>query len=84
MMSNIMSEQELQAIETKIPSLAKQAFRNAYAKALKVRGHVLVVKDGHLGESSADGSFKIVRPLKAPVHVVMGTIRTRTKRPHHE
>jgi hypothetical protein len=82
-MNKLISEQELQAIEITIPTLARQAFRKAYARALKVRGHVLVVRNGQLGESNADGSFKVVRPLQAAVQVTIGATRTRTKHSKH-
>jgi hypothetical protein len=77
------NEQELDAADEEIPKLASQAFRSAYSRALKSRGHLLVARKGQLVEVNIDGSFRVIRALKAPTQITKGTVRTRNKR-HHE
>ncbi len=63
----------------RLSRMASKAFGDAYARALKLRGHVLIAKNGQLGEIHADGTFKVIREIKAPTLVKMGAVRYRAK-----
>lgn len=70
--------------EDKIPQMATKAFRGAYARALEARGHILIARNGQLGEIKLDGSFTVVRKIKAPTQIAIGTVRIRTRHTEHE
>ena len=70
--------------EDNIPQLATKAFRDAYAHALKARGHILIARKGQLGEIKEDGSFTLVRTIQAPTQIAIGTVRIRSGRTNHE
>lgn len=73
------SEIDLSAIDQVIPNKASSAFIRAKKKALRLRGEVLIVRNGNLGALSADGSFVVVKQLQAPVKVNTGVIIKRTR-----
>lgn len=76
-------DQELDAVDKTIPKLASKAFRSAYAKALKSRGHLLVARKGQLLEVKIDGSSKVVSGAKSSTPVAKGTVKVRSKRAPH-
>ena len=65
--------------EDKIPQMAAKAFRGAYVRALKARGHILIARNGQLGEIKLDGSFKVIRKIKTPTQIAKGTVRIRNR-----
>lgn len=73
------SKTDLPVIDQAIPNKASSAFIRANKKALRLRGEVLVVRNGHLGKLSADGSFVVVKELRAPVKVNAGEVIKRSK-----
>lgn len=70
---------DLPGIDQLIPNKASSAFIRANKKALRLRGEVLVVRNGNLGKLSADGDFVVVKKLQAPVKVNAGVIIKRTR-----
>ncbi|HTF94822.1 MAG TPA: hypothetical protein VL995_01700 [Cellvibrio sp.] len=73
------SKSDLQGIDQVIPNKASSAFIRANKKALRLRGEVLVVRNGKLGKLSVDGNFVVVRQLQAPVKVNAGVIIKRSR-----
>lgn len=73
------SKSDLQVIDQVIPNKASSAFIRANKRALRLKGEVLVVRNGNLGKLSVDGDFVVVKKLPAPVKVSAGVIIKRVR-----
>jgi deferrochelatase/peroxidase EfeB len=73
------SKIDLPVIDQAIPNKASSAFIRANKKALRLKGEVLVARNGNLGKLSTDGSFVVVKKLQAPVKVNAGVIIKRAR-----
>jgi len=59
------TEDELDYLETLIPSLAEGAFKKAYVEALSSGSSVLEAIDGKIIEIFPDGTQKFIKPIAA-------------------
>jgi hypothetical protein len=73
----LLSEHALQVLEAHIPRLAQHAFAHARFKALTLGGKVTEVANGHLVETNADGSARVIRKISPSTSVGIGTKRYR-------
>ena len=48
-----------------VMNAANNAVRNASKRALRVAGHILVIKNGWLVQINADGSYQRIKKVKA-------------------
>lgn len=72
-----LSEQAIQVLEAKIPRLAQLAYAQARLKALTLGGKVMEVVNGHLVETNADGSVRVIRKTAPSFAVGVGSKRLR-------
>jgi hypothetical protein len=72
-----LSEQAIQVLEANIPRLAQHAFAQARLKALTLGGKVIEVANGHLVETNADGSGRVIRKTAPSFPVGIGSKRLR-------
>jgi hypothetical protein len=72
-----LSEQAIQVLEANIPRLAQHAFAQARLKALTLGGKVIEVANGHLVETNADGSGRVIRKTAPSFPVGLGSKRLR-------
>ena len=70
-----LDEKTMIARENRIPLLAEDAVKQARNKALTSGRNVVEAVDGNLIESHPDGSYKVLRPIGAPITVVPGQKR---------
>lgn len=75
-----LDEASLRAEDARLPDLAARAGHAAYLRALNTFGQVIEAVDGHLVETSADGSRRVIRALKPAVTVTCGLTLVRR---HH-
>lgn len=76
-----LTEQAMRTMEACIPELAGNAVKRAYYQALTTSGKVLEAVNGELVETSAEGSFRVIRHLSAPTPIIPGSKRLRTRKP---
>ncbi len=67
-----LDEAALQDDDARLPDLAARAGHAAYLRALHTFGRVVEAVDGHLVETSADGTRRVIRALKPAVSVTCG------------
>ena len=69
----LIDEKTMSIIEQEIPKLAKGATRQAYVQALAAGSSVVKVVEGKLVKAYADGSVEVLKKLKDPVKVEIGS-----------
>ena len=72
-----LDEKTMRTRENRIPQLAENAVKRARSKTLRGGRSVVEAVDGKLIESRPDGTFKVIKPLAAPISVVPGQKRVR-------
>ena len=75
-----MSEESMQNMEARIPSLAQIAVRQARRQALATSGKVLEARDGQLVEMAANATMRVLRHIAKPIPVALGAKRFREHR----
>lgn len=76
---NVLNEESMRCMEARIPELAGNAVRRAYLQALTTSGKVVEARNGQLIETTAEGSFRVIRSIAKPIAVTMGTKRVRAR-----
>lgn len=72
-----LDEKSMRLLEARIPELADGAVKQAYYQALTSGSKVLEAVNGKLVESSSDGSTRVIKSLRPPIPVMMGSKRVR-------
>ncbi|MDH1381038.1 hypothetical protein N5J07_16575 [Comamonas aquatica] len=75
-----MSEESMQNMEARIPSLAQIAVQRAHRQVLATGGKVLEARDGQLLEIAANGTVRVIRHIAKPIPVALGAKRFRAHR----
>ena len=72
-----MSEESMQNMEARIPSLAQIAVQRARLQVLATSGKVVEARDGQLVETAANGTVRVIRHIAKPIPVALGAKRFR-------
>ena len=75
-----MSEESMQNMEARIPSLAQIAVQRARRQALTTGGKVVEASNGQLVEATANGTVRVIRHIAKPIPVALGAKRFREHR----
>ena len=75
-----MSEESMQNMEARIPSLAQIAVQRARLQVLATSGKVVEARDGQLVETAANGTVRVIRHIAKPIPVALGAKRFREHR----
>lgn len=76
---NMLSEESMLRLESRIPELAGSAVKRAYLQALTTSGKVVEARNGQLIETTAEGAVRVIRTIAKPVAVTMGAKRVRAR-----
>lgn len=68
-----LSNQDIPALDSKIPDLAKSALSDAYAASLKAGNTVMIKSGTHIVAVSPDGTHRIVKPSAARRRIARGS-----------
>lgn len=66
-----MSEESMQNMEARIPSLAHIAVQQARRQALASSGKLVEARDGQLVETAANGTVRVIRHIAKPIPMAL-------------